>query len=95
MNEAKATKEEKIIVSNARVRHWRSGSHSPYPGMLHDIDTDVEINWQDTLLRYLWDLNEGDRVSITVRVERAIDIDPDDYWTLTDPHTYARARTAK
>lgn len=95
MSNSKQIAEGKVVISNARVRHWRAGSHSPYPGMLHDADTDERIDWRDALLRYLRGLNEGDRISIVISVERATDMDPSDYWTLTDPHTYAHARTVK
>lgn len=78
------------VVDGARVRNWMSGSHSPYPGMLHDPNTDDPIDWRDLVMRELWKLPEGARVSITLTyaVPTGDEVDPDDIWILYKPHHY-------
>lgn len=81
------------VVDGARVRHWMSGSYSPYMGMLHDPDTDDRINWQDRIMHELWKLPEGSSVSITLTyaIPREGEIDPGDVWVLYEPHHYGHA----
>lgn len=81
----------KTVAENARIRHYHSGCHRPYQGVLHDRTDDKKLNWKDPLLEILSELPEGSIVSIQVLVQEPDpgEIDPDDIWVLSSPHTYA------
>lgn len=85
--------EEKKVVEGARVRHHlaagqKPGGYAPYPGMLHDSVTDERADWRDAVLKVLWNLPEGARVSIVLQIESPpADLAADDYWVLVAPRT--------
>jgi hypothetical protein len=88
----------KTVVEDARVRHYHSGSHTPYRGVLHDRTHDEElIQWHDSLHNLLSSLPEGSVVSIQVLVNEPEpeEIDPDDIWVLDSPHTYVHKSKAQ
>jgi hypothetical protein len=79
----------KTAVELSRVRHYHSGNHMPYRGMLHDVLTDVYIDWGEKVREILADLPEGVRVSIDVKVELPVtEVSEDDIWVLLKPHEY-------
>lgn len=89
-----------IAVSSARVRHWRSSSSCgrpyrvPYPGQLHDPETDEHVDWHESISLIIRDLPEGSRVSISVQINPPpFNLAEDDYWTLLKPHTYGHVRS--
>jgi len=82
----------------ARLRNWKaSPTHSPYPGMLHSVEDDSRVDWRDAVLKILWRLPEGSRVSIDVTYELPEngDVDPEDVWELLAPNHYGHRRTRK
>lgn len=86
--------EDKKIINRARVRNHlangqKPGGYTPYPGNLHNPDTDEKIDWRDEIRKVLWSLPEGAGVSIVLQIEQPpADLDPEDYWVLVAPHTY-------
>jgi len=95
---------DRKVIDRARVRNWRSKSsvegrewHSPYPGTLHDPQTDDPIDWQERVREITRNLPEGSKVSLTLTIEIAEpgDVAEDDFWRLLKPHTYGHNKTGE
>lgn len=82
----------KTVTDNVRVRHYHSGNHTPYRGVLHDVDSDKPSDWREDIRSLLSELPEGTLVEIKVEYKTQ-EIDETDFWKLLSPHKYGHNKT--